>query len=60
MSDHIEEREAKGRGHYEEFGVESIPPDDDFALWATRKRFEQERKRLLANACGGCASCCEE
>ncbi|MFH1115043.1 MAG: hypothetical protein V1792_14115 [Pseudomonadota bacterium] len=32
-------------GHFEEFGVESVAPDDDFAYWVTLKRAEKERLR---------------
>ncbi len=31
---------------YIEFGVESIPPDDDFAMWETRKRWEHTGRSL--------------
>lgn len=47
------------KGHYEEFGVESVAPDDDFAYWATLKRREQERRKVLDAACrAGCEGCC--
>ena len=55
----MEEEYRDKESSYVEFGVESVAPDDDFAYWTTRKRFEEERRRFIANACGGCADCCE-
>ena len=56
MEDNVNEK----KGYYEEFGVESVPPDDDFAYWTTMKRREREKERLMAGVCGGCAACCEK
>ena len=41
----MEDKATSARGHYEEFGVESVAPDDDFGYWLTYKRLERERKR---------------
>lgn len=41
----MEDRETTAGGHYEEFGVESVAPDDDFGYWVTYKKLERERKR---------------
>lgn len=33
-------------GYYEEFGIESNPPEDDFAYWVSLKQAEHEGRRL--------------
>jgi hypothetical protein len=41
----MEEKQQVRKSHYEEFGVESCAPDDDFAYWVTMKRREKESER---------------
>jgi len=41
----MEEKQEVRTSHYEEFGVESCAPDDDFAYWVTMKKGEKERER---------------
>ncbi len=41
----MEEKQQVRESHYEEFGVESVAADDDFAYWVTMKKGEKERER---------------
>ena len=38
--------EAQSDGYYEEFGIESNWPEDDFAYWVSLKRAEHEGRQL--------------
>jgi hypothetical protein len=52
------EHEQKYEEMQEHFGIESTPPDDDFATWTKEKRWEYFMRQLKERQCSICSGDC--